>query len=487
MIIFSTFYVSSEIPDDSEAKRLATLPKYDSREYGIITPVRDQGSTSLCWAYSAASASEASILRSGIDRTVNANTLALSPWQIGYARNQRGGDPLGNTKGEVTSSAGDWQNASGGTMYAASLLSQWCGPVMSNVAYNANGWENAAYKLKRAIAIDSQHVNSSASAREKMKRAIVKYGAVTFSYNNARETYYYNPNGEKNGVPHACTIVGWDDTIEAEKFTPGNTSQNGGWIVKNSYNSLPYFYLSYDVNCEQSYAFEYATADEYDYNYFYDAHAADSGMGSLYRITRAVNVFEAKNGSETEKECIRAVSVGTVGENAQCSVKIYADVNSTEPACEKTVNFEYGGYNLVELDEPVEVKKGSSFAVEVSVNNTYIRLSEDEGRSFAYRGGWISIPAPRIKAFTKMQSVRASSVKFSETGITARADKGKYMLILAGFEGGRLSSSEIFPLDFDSAKEVEIAVDFDKIKSYEAYLWSTDMRPMCEKAEYSDK
>lgn len=31
---------------------IATRDKYDGRDYGIITPVKDQGNSNLCWAYS---------------------------------------------------------------------------------------------------------------------------------------------------------------------------------------------------------------------------------------------------------------------------------------------------------------------------------------------------------------------------------------------------------------------------------------------------
>ena len=57
--------------------------------------------------------------------------------------------------------------------------------------------------------------------------------------------------------------------------------------------------------------------------------------------------------------------------------------------------------NCIELDKPVEVKKGSTFAVVVKVNNAYITLSENEGGSYVYRGGWTPSQAVRIKVFTK--------------------------------------------------------------------------------------
>ena len=172
LLLFSISSVLAEDLQNADIAKLAAQPKFDERDYGTVTPVRDQGNTSLCWAYSAASASETSILRSGIDKSVNANSLLLSPQQIGYARHNRGADPLGNTTGETTSNAWNWMNAGGGTKYAAALLSTWCGPVKSDIAYNANGWDNAAYKLESAIAVDGRNLNTDESAREKMKRAI---------------------------------------------------------------------------------------------------------------------------------------------------------------------------------------------------------------------------------------------------------------------------------------------------------------------------
>ena len=63
---------------------IATRDKYDGRDYGIITPVKDQGNSNLCWAYSSMAAAEASILKSGIDKTVTKDTLSLNPVAAAY-------------------------------------------------------------------------------------------------------------------------------------------------------------------------------------------------------------------------------------------------------------------------------------------------------------------------------------------------------------------------------------------------------------------
>lgn len=479
---------------NADISELAAQPKFDAREYGIITPVRDQGSTSLCWAYSAASASEASILRSGIDK--NSNPFFLSPQQIGYARNNRGADPLGNTVGETSKNPDNWENTSGGTKYAAALLSTWCGPVKSDVLYDANGWENAAYKLESAIAVDGQRLNTDVAAREKMKRAIVKYGAVTFSYNYVRNADFYNPNGELGSFPHACTIIGWDDTIPAESFYPGSTTTDGGWLVKNSYFSLPYFYLSYEVTCEQIYAFSYAANEKYDYNYFYDAAASDSGIGSLMQIKQAANVFEAKGGDDNKSEWIKAISVAVVGENADCTVEIYTDVpdgsftpDKLVPAAVKTAHFEYGGFNCIELDRPIEVKKGSKFAAVVKVSNAYITMSENEGSSYVYRGGWIASPAVRIKVFTKTLEKSESFIEFVDETKVRAMGSGIKTLVFAMYDNEKLKALQSETVNFDENNEkiIMLPKQWQKGKNikYKAFLWNSlyDMSTDCPAAE----
>lgn len=483
---------------NADIEALAAQPKFDGREYGIVTPVRDQGNTSLCWAYASANASETSILRKGIDPKVTARACFLSPQQIGYAKYNRGSDPLGNTEGETTSQGDEWQTSNGGTDYVAGLLSTWCGPVAATLPYNINGWEYAAYKLENAIAVDGSKLADHAEEREKMKRAVVKYGAVTFSYMYATETERYNPNNVTGGTQHACTVIGWDDTLPAESFVPGGAKLDGGWLIKNSYHSLEYFYLSYDVTCRQAgYAFDYAENGKYDYNYFYDAKPGDFGMGSMRRYTKAANVFEAKKGTPEKTEQIKAVSVGIAGENTICTVKIYTNVpeesfdpDGTIPAASKTVHLEYGGFRCIELDEPVEIEKGSSFAVVAEVQNGYITLNESIGKSYVYTGYWMpQKAAPRIKAFTKTE--RKACVEFiSESQVKAVAESGLRQLVLAHYEDGILKDIRIEPVNFELVKEkiLPLPSEWKRTENtvYKAFLWESlnSLNPLCNVAEF---
>lgn len=96
--------VFSSIPslrDDPEA--IAKAPKFDTRNE--LTPVKDQGDTNLCWAYSAIHASEANILKQVIG---NKDTLRLNPQALAYRKYVRNADPLGNTSQYQDRYVGKW-------------------------------------------------------------------------------------------------------------------------------------------------------------------------------------------------------------------------------------------------------------------------------------------------------------------------------------------------------------------------------------------
>lgn len=403
----------------ADPAEIAKLPWFDSRNYGIITSVKDQKDSNLCWAYSAINASEAAILHEEIDLSVTKDTLSLSAEGLGYLRHNRGADPLGNTKGEITSSSANWYYSSGNCADAATVLSQWCGPLKSGGSINMEtAYADTAYFMEDAVYIEN------AQNRTAVKQAIVQYGAVTFSYNNVRECVYYNPVNEtgSSSYPHACTIIGWDDTIPADKFQPGGAKQDGGWIIKNSYSSLPYFYLSYDCDSTNLVAFRYAPRNAYDCNYFYDSSAQNFGLtvpGSSY----AANVFEAKKGTDGKEEYIKAVSVGVKGKAVSCEIEVYTDLQEMQDisdtsniiptkgtlSAKQTAQFKHAGYYTVKLDNPVKIEKGSWFSIAVKLSNAgksaAVRLVQGNAMTYFNKDYWSKNNnfTARIKAFTVLK------------------------------------------------------------------------------------
>lgn len=395
----------------ADAADIAELSKYDSRDYGIVTPVKDQKDSDLCWAYAAVAASEISILRSGIDANATANNLSLSPEALGYSRWYRPADPLGNAKQVYDQNGTNWYTSSGNASYCAALMSQWCGPIGIENPANAEPFANTKYHLDNAVRITSTQISD-------VKLAIAKYGAVTFSYNNVRETEYYNPTKESGtaSYPHACSLIGWDDDIPATKFAPNGANKNGGWLVKNSYDSLPYFWLSYDATSDSVFAFDFTAKETYDNNYFYDYDLTDHLNYSL-KVKKACEIYEAKTGTTQKQEYLKAVNIGFIGKNVTAKADIYTVTNGmTDPEKGKhagggQATFDYGGFRTIELDSPVALEKGQRFACVVSVSNSddsvviCNMLGKTGDNAFVCKDHWQSANnyTPRIKAFTALR------------------------------------------------------------------------------------
>ena len=395
-------------------EEIVSLPEYDGRDYVIITPVKDQGSTNLCWAYSSIAASEASIVRSGLKPLDEVN---LNPTAAAYRVNNRAGDPLGNTSGNYVS--GDFTTFTGNPSKIATIFSGWWGPV-SGANATVDPFENSEFRLENAVHIP-ENKNDPALRIAEIKKAIAKYGAVTFQYNNRNNIYYYNPKNEKSGssYPHACAIVGWNDNIPAENFAPDGATMNGGWLIKNSYSSLPsgypYFYISYDNTSSSMYAFSYAERKAYDRNYYYDGDIDDFPLRNDKHVA---NVYRAGSEVSGKTEKITAVNVGVEGNGYTLEAEIYTGLSSPfesenapvaggKSVAKKTMSFDYGGYVTMRLDEPVSLAAGEWFSVVVRVveGNAKIRLGVKNGKTLSYAGSYGNYVkfenyVGRIKAFT---------------------------------------------------------------------------------------
>lgn len=410
VVVFANSFSTSTL-DSRSIDEIVSREKYNSCDYDIVTPNLDQGSTNICWAYATASASETSVLKDKLDNTTK-DTLRFSPTQIAYRTHNRDKDPLNNTDGVY---ANDKWNVTGNSYNTFLMLSQWCAPVAGIVSAKDDAYENNLYRLLDAEQIDL-YSNGSYRINE-IKHAIAKYGAVTGSYYNASEVYYYNTKGEtRDGISHAMTIVGWDDTIPANNFQPKTASQNGGWIIKNSYNSLPYFYLSYDSSVGNVCGFKYAKKSEFDFNYFYD-NVSDAPMRSDNNSKCVANVFVAKKGDENHSEYVKAVNVATYGYNLTCKVQVYTNLTDPKNPESGTLSasgnriLNYGGYHTIMLDDLVKIKKGTYYSIVVSVSSNnggsaYIlySLNSSPNTHYKFSNGWNSIGyAGRIKAYTVLQ------------------------------------------------------------------------------------
>ena len=184
-----------------------STPAVDMRQFGIITPVRDQNPCGSCWVFGSVAALETNwLMKNGGD----VSTLNLSEQQVL------------NCTGGNNSCNGGWNNESANYMcthriaaegmYGYTAMDSICGSGNSVASpYKGRRWDwvgSSVNELKQAI-IDHGSVSTTIWFSDELHN----YGGGVYNLENAP------PFGQCN---HVVQIVGWDDGKQA-------------WLIKNSW------------------------------------------------------------------------------------------------------------------------------------------------------------------------------------------------------------------------------------------------------------
>ena len=347
------------------ARAFSSIPsRYDSRDRGWVSPVKDQGRYGTCWAHAAMASLESWILKS------EGSTLDLSENNL---VNRHGFD-------------GGFSKGGNGNMATAYLL-RWEGPALE---------ADDPYDPPASIGVSSalppvrhvQHVRwllprTSSTDNAAIKMAVMDCGAVmTDMYyndswcNSSTGGYYYPGAGGQN---HAVTIVGWDDDYPVANFpqTGYTPPGNGAFIVKNSWGlswgKEGYLYISYydgTLARYTSYAFPSAEpTGNYGKVYAYDPLGPTSQMRYNDNSGWMANVFTA-----TDDETLAAVGFYMVSPNTEYEVYVYEGCTGYDPRsgtllCSMRGVQDHAGYVTLPLPQGVNVMAGGRFSVVVSVTS----------------------------------------------------------------------------------------------------------------------
>ena len=408
---------ASQIQLYSEAPLPAGLPtSYDSRNFGTITGVKDQGSYGTCWAFAAINSAETDAIRDG---RMTIDTADLSEAQMTYFFYHRAEDPLGGTAGDKNTANGNYLNIGGNNQLNTFSLASWISPAAEEVMPYKNMAGYSTANVTDAMAYDSSvaHLQNaywiSMSDTEIIKQMIMQYKAVATSYCSS-SSYYHRVNGSyyyyypfDSTQNHAVSIVGWDDSIPASYFTYTDSSgssytptTDGGWLIKNSYGSSwgmnGYFWISYEdgslLNSQNmGVIFDYEGSDNYDHNYQYDGTVALTRLSySQYNSCYTANVFTTNSTEE-----LKAVGFYTTQPGMSYSIQVYRNLlDSSSPLGTAVFSTPvsgtelYAGYHTVKLDTSVPLNAGETYSIVVQYTSVEPGVSFFIDRTVSY--DWLS-------------------------------------------------------------------------------------------------
>ncbi len=335
--------------------------RFDSRDWGWVTSVKNQGRNGVCWAF-------------GVVATLEANLLKATGIEFDFSENNVQNSEL------MYSRYGDIKNAEGGYGTTASgYILSWFGVLpQSEDSYDELGkvsdilyTENKVHVQDVLLIPIKKDGNILSNETSKMiKEALLKYGAVEMTYAGDGEFYdkssaVYNSN--INVSNHLTSIVGWDDNFSKDNFLttpPGD----GAWIFKNSWGDEwgdeGFAYISYydtslfaldadDCNeLPYTIAFIINSTENYTYNYQTDF------MG--IRQFNENYSFYSNQFTALSNNLLGAVGTYFNDTGVDYEFKIY--VNDELKLTQNGIS-EFAGFRTIKLNENISLKTGDLFKV----------------------------------------------------------------------------------------------------------------------------
>lgn len=385
---------------------VVSLPtRFDSREWGWISSVKDQGEMGACWTFGNCGALESALLKTtGIEFDLSENNMQNS--MLKYSK-------YGSA------------NAKEGGTYAQGLqyLISWFGIFPSKYdVYDELG------KLSPLISTDENiHVYDvlfieprvNSLDNKALKRAIMECGSSTLSffatlqegfYNEKTYAYYQNIYSM---TTHEVSVVGWDDNFSARNFLitpPGD----GAWIVKNSFGDnfgdKGYFYISYydpsvlnqtiTFPYHESVSCAYLIENQENYTKLYQRDI----VGDLDRHS---NFTSAKIKYQSVGNDLISAVGSYFKENENYSIEIY--VNDKLRHIQNGIA-PFTGYHTVRLTKEIPIKENVNFTVLMKKLNVPLvlnsRLHFERNTTFVeINGEWVDIALENktatLKVYTK--------------------------------------------------------------------------------------
>ncbi len=430
--------------------------RYDAREYGLITPVKNQLNTGACWSFAAISAAETSAVKNGIaDNTVDYSEAHLT-WFGLRSLSDNQDDP---TYGDGIFSKSPYTDG-GNWLRSVFALARWSGAELEeNAPFNGIPEDMGNYDEAQRYASYAHLQNSeyiSADDETGIKQSIIDNGSITASFYYSLSFLNHSDNGAAyyqrsvSNTNHTVTIIGWDDNFSKDNFnrTPEG---DGAWLVKNSWGEFwgtdGYFWLSYyDTSLSDFVSFDMESGDNYDNIRQYDGFGYKGWAYVTGETTMSMaNIFEADS-----LEALRAVSFYTVQNDVDYTVKIYTNlIDSDTPtnglfAAETSGHLDHRGYYTINLDQPVSLTANSRYSVVVTISvpdgyNACIPLEYPEGFDGAHNRSYNAVEGVSYFTIGEDYSQWTDSAVEGYNNICVKAFTDEMQLSIKGTSSFRMS------------------------------------------------
>lgn len=525
----------------------ADLPSsYDPRPLNLTPVINDQGNFGLCWAYSAISSLESSMIYQNPEKYIG---IDLSPFHLAYFTYNRENisnlsSPLPGLEGIAGdfTIAADWDIIdtirgldSGGSMYQGThTLASGIGAVNESVAPFYSYGNNTP--ISQDLATSQNEVGLDAvftipiNETHALKTHLMKKGSGIVSFliqseepflhqtNSSDWTYYLgtaNQSAVKNAGGHGVMLIGWDDTFPKGSFTT-KPEHDGAWLTQNSWGTAPenstHIWISYDEPSLKGILFYVGEEPSSRHNYQYDG-----GTLMNYHLTNQTNASISNVFTANGDELIREVSLD-INQPVSYILSVYTDPKEGCPDAGKLMGQQsgdivYRGYHTIELNEPVPIEKGQNFSVVYTLKaEDLLNISIDSsitareiqtvtfakvGQSFLNNGtGWTDLSADgitnlRIKAFTtdtvfsiEIDPITASLNKrhVVVTGTTTFAE-GRLVNVTLGLPDGQSLKQQTIVMKGTAENTWEVR--FSSVKLFEEeYFVVVERNVVCEKVGF---
>ena len=380
--------------DSSQSSSQSTssnLPKaYDLRDYGYVSPVKNQFNSGNCWAFASIAALESFLLK---------NEGKTNDFSAMYDFSENNVKNLVSSIGRQGVSFFSVNNG-GRTAMALAYFLRWSGPVSEEldkymIDINRNVVSNTPNEFpseKHVQGIKYIHARNGPKDNDEIKQAIMDYGAVVTSMTMIQKYPYLDENNVNyyyDGVPiqidsdgetlmHEVCIVGWNDDYKAKNFAKTPIG-DGAFIVKNSWGpdwgDKGYFYVSYYDTCfahfpefeiNNAVGFVFTSVQDklnYDINYQYTPLGTTFWFNSNSKSVRYRNNWNASS-----NEWLRACGVYVDGP-VDCSVEVFVNNDNVNSVAKQEIKLNYAGFHTINFDNPVKLTKDQKFRIQVTLNS----------------------------------------------------------------------------------------------------------------------